>query len=428
MGRRLPGRDYRRRGCYVITIVLEDRRSNALGELAVKDPRSGGWLALDEAKALALEPESVEAKVVFSELGKAIFGHFRKIGEFTPGLKPVYCAIMPDHVHLLLEVEKELARPLGHAIAGFKTGCGKLHAKLGGEGRLFAAGFVDETIFRAGQLHAEFEYLLDNPRRLAVKKLFPGLFKYSREIRVDLRLAPQEHDGREGAQKIAPQEHDGPEGAQKIAQTAAGAHGPRLARPLVRTAPTVQTVGRFSALGNHFLLQRPLAQVQVSRALFRYRRIAKPGAKSRIARDAQGEPIVEFSSPGYARRRDALLAEARRGAVLISPCISDGERQIAREALAAGCRLITMQNKGFSKLQKPAGRYFDACAEGRLLMLAPGAWPYRPGEKPMTRLDATAMNRLCQWLAGDGAAEIDYHGMTPNDIDRIAMEAVKRCD
>ena len=83
-----------------------------------------------------------------------------------------------------------------------------------------------------------------------------------------------------------------------------------------------------------------------------------------------------------------------------------------------------MHNMGFSKFQKPGGRYFDACAKGRLLMLAPAAWPYQTNEKPMTRADATAMNRLCQWLAGDGAATVDYHGMAPADIDRLALEAV----
>ena len=123
--------------------------------------------------------------------------------------------------------------------------------------------------------------------------------------------------------------------------------------------------------------------------------------------------------------------------------MSDGERLIAREALAAGLPLVTMANKGFSKLQKPGGRYFDACAEGRLLMLAPAAWPYQPGEKPMTRVDATAMNRLCQWIAGAcaprtgqvagacapctgqvvGAAEIDCHGMKPANIDDLARKA-----
>ena len=410
MGRRLPGWDYRRAGYYVVTIVLEDRRSMALGELVVKDPAADRWLAVADAKPLKIPPDAIEAKVVFSDLGRALFDHFRKMGEFTPGLKPVFCALMPDHLHLLLEVERELARPIGNAVAGFKTGCEKIYARMGGQGRLFAKGFVDEVVLRAGQIHGEFNYLIDNPRRLAVKKLHPDLFKYSREIRVDLWLAPQGQVGREGA---------------LFEEGQVGREGVALALPVPR-APAVRAAGSFSAIGNHFLLARPLAQVQVSRRFFRYRRESKAGAAPKIARDADGEPIVEFSTPEYERRRDALFAAARVGAVLISPCISDGERQIAREALATGYRLVTMHNKGFSKFQKPSGRYFDACAEGRLLMLAPVAWPYQPNEKPMTRADATAMNRLCQWLAGDGAATIDYHGMTPADIDRLALAAVTR--
>ena len=39
------------------------------------------------------------------------------------------------------------------------------------------------------------------------------------------------------------------------------------------------------------------------------------------------------------------------------------------------------------------------------------------------REDAVAMNRLCQWLAGDGAATINYHGVTPANIDRFALAA-----
>ena len=57
----------------------------------------------------------------------------RCMGEFTRGLRPVYCAVMPDHLHLLVEVVSELERPLGNAIGGFKTGCEKIYAKPGGK-------------------------------------------------------------------------------------------------------------------------------------------------------------------------------------------------------------------------------------------------------------------------------------------------------
>ncbi len=42
----------------------------------------------------------------------------------------------------------------------------------------------------------------------------------------------------------------------------------------------------------------------------------------------------------------------------------------------------------------------------------------------MTRFDATALNRIAQWLAGEDAVEINYHGMRPNNIDNLAMDAV----
>ena len=415
MGRRLPSWDYRREGYYVVTIVLNDRRSGALGELKSKKPTAcavgargtgnaagaGGtgvdveWLSVDAAKELGLKPEAVEARVAFSKLGASIFAHFQRMGEFTHGLEPVYCAIMPDHLHLLVKVWRELERSLGNAIGGFKTGCEKIYAKMGGEGRLFAEGFVDHVVLRAGQLAVELNYLQDNPRRLAIKRLFPDLFKVLRRMAVNLRLAPQGQAGR----------------------------GAPLEGGAVQPAPTARAVGYFASLGNPFLLGRPLAQVQVSRRFFGYKRVAKPGGGLKIAKDEQGEPIAEFSTPEFEARREELFAAAKHGAVLLSPCVSDGERQIAREALASGLPLITMANKGFSPLQKPSGRYFDACADGKLLMLAPAAWPYQPGEKPMTRFDATAMNRLCQWIAGEGAAQINYHGMKPTNVDELAFAA-----
>ena len=396
MDRRCLGWDYTARCIYEITIELENRALRLLGELQVRARGTDRWLApgeLDVGGAAALQPGDIEARVARSPLGEAVYAHFKRLGEFTPELRPLYCEIMPDHLHFIVEVTRQMKRPLGNAIGGFKTGCEKIFARLGGKGRLFKAGFVDKILFREGQLGNWFTYLKDNPRRLAVKLLWPGLFKQVAELGVNLWLAPQEQD--EG-----------------------GARGQCL-------APAAPARGYFSALGNRFLLERPLAQVQVSRRFFAYRRVPKPGGGLKIARDAGGEPIVEFETPEYRARRDELLAAAKRGAVLLSPCVSDGERQIAREALAARLPLVAMANKGFSKLQKPAGRYFDACAAGNLLMLAPAAWPYQPGEKAMTRLDATAMNRLCQWIAGPGAADINYRGMQPDNIDALARAAAR---
>ena len=401
MGRRCNGWDYSGRCIYEITLELADRATRALGRLEVRvaGAEGGDWVDVDALRGVGgLVPESVEARVARTPLGETILTHFLRMGEFTPEIRPLFCEVMPDHLHLIVEVTRRLARPLGNAIGGFKTGCEKIHRAQGGAGRLFKAGYVDCILFHQGQLGNWFHYLHDNPRRLAVKLLFPGLFRQVRALAVDLWVG----------------------GDDRLAAAALNGGGGSLG-----SAPRAPARGWFAALGNSFLLRRPLVQVQVSRRDFAYRRVPKPGGGLKIARDGRGEPMVAVETHEYARRRDAYLAAARGGAAVISPCVSDGERAIARQALAAGLPLVAMQNKGFARLQKPVGRYFDACASGRLLLLAPAAWPFVPGEKPMTRLDATAMNRLCQLIAGPGAARIDYHGMAPVDIDRLAFAAAR---
>lgn len=250
-------------------------------------------------------------------------------------------------------------------------------------GLKWAEGFQDIVLLHEGQLKAMIAYLSDNPRRLSEKRANPALF--TRVAHIELPL-----------------------------------DGGRL-------------VGSFEALGNRHLLERPLVQVQCSRRFFTYRREAKRGGGMKIARTPDGEPIIESESPEYRERLESALAAAAHGAVVLSPCISDGERQIAREAMKRRLPLVALKNMGFAKLEKPVGRSFDACAEGRLLLLAPAAWPYTTQEKPMTRFDAIALNRIAQWLTAGPVpghscpgfpAEINYHGMKPANIDELAEKAV----
>lgn len=98
-------------------------------------------------------------------------------------------------------------------------------------------------------------------------------------------------------------------------------------------------------------------------------------------------------------------------------CISQGEREIARRAFEGGFSVITLANKGFSPLYKPGGKLFETCANGKLLMLAPIGCPHQVAEKPITRIDALILNRIAQLIAGDGAAKIDYKGVSMTGID-----------
>ena len=445
MLRRCRGWDYRQPCIYQITLVLADRKSKALGRLVILGqknlalPRQAhdrplseqdrALQALDKTVSVQDRPlglvsvtaaPSLEAAassyVALTPEGEAVKGEFLRIGEHHPEVKPMFIQVMPDHVHFIIHVTKPMARPLGQAIAGFKAGSSKAAI---GKGGLWAEGFQDTILFHEGQLDSMFTYLRDNPRRLAIKQLFPELFRVRNDL--CLKLPRQDSGNRElplSARDRSLREQNRP-----------------LCSVLGAGAPSFKAY--FSAIGNLFLLDSPnIIQVQCSRAYFSYKRVAKTrncrsehmteAGGRKIARDAAGVPIIETTTPEFEEKRDELLAAARHGAVLISPCISDGEREIARLAFAASLPLIALRNMGFSPLYKPGGKLFDKTANGKLLLLAPAAWPYSTSEKAMTRFDACALNRIAQLIAGDGAAVINYKGMQPKDIDRLVREAVAK--
>ena len=418
MGRRLPGFDYSQRRIYEITIVLKERRP-VLGRLVKKPCGSAG---LEDGAGH--EPTWV---VEPTALGQAALDCWRKITDFWPQVSLIEAQLMPDHFHGILFVKEHLPltypdRPegpgnrrkaLGDIIRGFKVGCtmawreiaanmrqgGKTRPNMAeggtsqGQTPQWAEGFVDTILFHKGQLAKMINYLRDNPRRLGVKREHPELFKVARDIEIAFA-----DFGDGGA--ITPWQ------------------GPAS--------------GHFSAIGNHFLLSRPrLVQVQCSRAFFRYRmeNSAKYGRgrdrKPRICRDKDGVPVVELSTPEFEAKLSEALSAARYGAVLVSPCISHGEREIARQAFVAGYRVITLQNKGFSPLYKPGGKLFETCAAGNLLMLAPINWPYQPAEKQMTRNDAQVLNRIAQLISGEGAIAINYKGAVMRGVDAGVVAATR---
>lgn len=407
MGRRCRNWDYRCDAVYLITLVLADRSRPILGRLVIDEPKG---LARGRASATPVAPEAVKAHIELSELGRRIEEHWRKIGEFTPEIKPLAVQLMPEHLHGVLWVRRNMKKPLGDALRGFKSGATKIYrAWLSGQtspddGRaqqtaddrvsLFAPGYVDDILFDKQAFENGSTYVLDNARRLAVKRLFPELFKVLRDVAVNWRDSPD--DGR--------------------AQQPAGGNDGRAQLGLG---------GRFAALGNTFLLKKPtLLQVQCSRSDFGYRRVRNAKGALELVKDAKGNKIVDFATAAFDEKLGDLLAAAKHGAVLVSPCVSDGEKEIAARAFAAGASVVTLQNKGFSPLYKPGGRFFERCAAGNLLMLAPAAWPYLPGEKKITRVEALTLNRIAQLICGSGAATINYRGAKLDDVDALVADAV----
>jgi hypothetical protein len=271
MLQRCWGWDYKAPCIYLITIVIADRRSMALGRLVV-DNDGGG------------DPAKVMAHVEPSAAGRAVEAEWRRMGELTPAIKPLEIQIMPDHIHFIIRVTERLARPLGQIIAGFKTGSSK--AATGKPG-FWSKGFQDTILFREGQLASMFGYLRDNPRRLAVKRLYREFFTVRRDLVVEVSLTRNQQDN----------------GGCSVASALAGA------------CPLRRQLLHFQAVGNESLLKAPaIFQIQCSRTYLAYRRVAKPGGGLKIARDESGRPIIETETGEFREKLEVLLAMAAKGA------------------------------------------------------------------------------------------------------------------
>lgn len=373
MKRRCPWHDYHGKGTYMLTLVVEGRMP-LLGRLAGRvDARPGDGDA---------------PKVMLSELGAAIAKEeIPKIHKYYPQVEVWRVCIMPDHIHLIVRVKEDLrggqasaltrganfalteganfaqteganqalaneatralkgegtptlARKeeaagsigmttkrekemgsLGMVIKGFKMGCNKAYWRIYGMNTaprkgLFELGYNDKVLLHERQLEGWKKYLDDNPRRLMVKRMNPGLFTV---------MQNKEVVGR-----------------------------------------------RCQMVGNCFLLDIPdKVAVVVHR---------------------------RYSEEELRRLREEWLACGERGGVLVSAAISTKEKEVLREAMNRGYRIVLLRENGFPRLYKPCGESFDACSEGLLLQISP--WDYHMEKKTITREQCLELNEMAERIA-----------------------------
>lgn len=109
----------------------------------------------------------------WSATGKIIADKIYHIANIHPSLRAEQYVVMPDHVHLLLNVAATLPEQLGNYIARFKNA---IYTASGTTG-LFEEGFNDQIISYQRDLQTIFNYIRANPYRLAVRQAIPDFFK-----------------------------------------------------------------------------------------------------------------------------------------------------------------------------------------------------------------------------------------------------------
>lgn len=295
-----------------------------------------------------LEGESAErAFIKLNPFGYRVYQILCGLPQFYAAkgfaLKVLAQKVMPDHIHLVIQVLEPLPQSIGAVVRGFKSACtmvykqeflscgenaaevhsigeqqgdaAEVHGRASQQGnaaalmhfaRIFAnrnsiwqqdAAYYHERILHApGQLHRMINYVKDNPRRLWLKKNNPDLFRLHRH--------------------------------------------------------TEMCGLSFTSLGNHFLLDWHDNQTV------------------EMPRNATVEQVQ--------KRLQTAMAAAQNGAVTYTAAISKGEQLIARTLRKQGYPLVVLLSDGFPKegspqerFYKPGGIYFEACSRGQLLLLEP---------------------------------------------------------
>ena len=127
----------------------------------------------------------------------------------------------------------------------------------------------------------------------------------------------------------------------------------------------------YSAFGNLFLLNHPhKSAVRISRS---------------------------YSAYELMRRKKEWEETIRSGGGLVSPFISQAEKEIRDNAIAGGASLIIITDNGFPERYKPALSQFQLCQEGRLLLIGPADYSTRT--PILTREKANQANTLAETIA-----------------------------
>jgi hypothetical protein len=106
-----------------------------------------------------------------------------------------------------------------------------------------------------------------------------------------------------------------------------------------------------------------------------------------------------YTDEEYANYKQRWLACGEAGGTLVSAAIASREKEVMREAMNRGYRIILVRENGFPPLYKPSGASFDACSDGRLLQISP--WAYHMERRTISREQCLKLNRLVEGIVED---------------------------
>lgn len=326
--------------------------------------------------------------VKLTEVGKWVEQCWQQIPQFYPDVQVIADVVMPEHFHGLLYITPGKGVHLGQIIKGFMIGCThgywdvlglpwrqmkqtveqgkcdpkweeKEHRSSKRGPALFVRGYNDTIPIEKEEVETKIAYIHSNPERRLLKK----------NLRNRFSIVRNQHSANWTEEAIV-------RGLKWDYQ--------------LRTNP--------EALDAALLNIRP-------RLLY-----VNSNATTRLSLDYVGNPALmsarrklplichRADAEHFEQQAEAVLHEARLGAVIVSAFISEKERTILQRLLVEQLPVIEISGNGFSKVYKPSGKSFYACAEDRLLQIT--CWQYKYHKDYIcTRSECMVMNELARVIS-----------------------------
>ncbi|MCH5225823.1 MAG: transposase [Muribaculaceae bacterium] len=128
------------------------------------------------------------AEMEWNKYGKAINHALFNLSHQFPFLKVYQHMVMPDHVHIFLQVKERSEKHLGYYIGQLKGNIAKNISSqdkreiLGEE--IFQPNYTDKIIYWGRDFDIIYQYIRENPHRLAMRIQYPEFFKRIDEIKI----------------------------------------------------------------------------------------------------------------------------------------------------------------------------------------------------------------------------------------------------
>ncbi len=330
---RNSGHDYYGRGTYLVTLVISGR----------------------EALFGQLSGDVMHPEVRLSPVGEMV----RLMWEQTPEKQATHgnhvavhaCVCMPDHFHGVIEVLEPMQWSLGDIMQAFKASCTSRWQQQSHPSSTNRPISVDCSspevpawLREKASCHSNEGSLVRSLSKKQRQEYYALVQRQYRPLFDDNYDDTICLDDRHREAMIA-YVHDNPRRA--IIR--------RLMPDVMQRCLHVKIGNRsFGAFGNLFLLRwANKIQVQCHRR-----------------HPISGQLYEETAD--YAQQHEQWVASVMGGAtVIVTPGISRGELMMKNECMEKGYPLIHLQKEPISAYWKPERRRFEACANGRLLILAP---------------------------------------------------------